>query len=155
MSRKKGGFWGQRTYIFDKEQPYILYMLEKTESLSIMNEFHILWDFHTTRHFWRKCKYLQFHRGKWGAGNPSLRTYGWPSLWKYICNSLFGISINLIGLQQCVSDAGATELFGPPTIAETSSQHTFSPYLSLKNMTVVCFDVDIFRIRLIFAVQLL
>ena len=35
------------------------------------------------------------------------------SLWKYICNSLFGISINLIGLQQCVSDEGATVLYGP------------------------------------------
>ena len=33
MSRKKGGFWGQRTYIFDKEQPYILYMLKKNRKL--------------------------------------------------------------------------------------------------------------------------
>ena len=35
MSRKKGGFWGQRTYIFDKEQPYILYMLKKQKAYQL------------------------------------------------------------------------------------------------------------------------
>ena len=35
MSFKKGGFGGQRTYSFDKEQPYILYMLKKQKAYQL------------------------------------------------------------------------------------------------------------------------